>query len=101
MPTFYPAPLSLARLASLLLAAVLAAGCTAKSDPASPVPAGSREQGTLVLTHADHNRSADLRVAEPLMVQLPENPSTGYTWAIDETDRRLLTLDGTAYAHCH
>lgn len=97
MSTFYPAPLSLAGLALLLLAALLTTGCAAKSDPASPVPAGSRENGTLVLTRVDHNRSAELRVGERLIARLPENPSTGYTWAIDETNRRLLTLDGTDY----
>ena len=96
MPTFYPAPLSLASLASLLLVALLATGCAAWNDPA-PIPTGTRENGTLVLTRADHNRSAELRVGERLIVRLPENPSTGYTWAIDETDRRLLTLDGTDY----
>lgn len=52
----------------------------------------------LILTRTDHNRSAEIRVGERLVVRLPENPSTGYTWAIDETDRRLLALDSTDYA---
>ncbi|HRE54391.1 MAG TPA: protease inhibitor I42 family protein [Candidatus Competibacter sp.] len=51
----------------------------------------------LSLKREDNNRTAELRVGERFKVSLPENPSTGYTWAIDETDRRLLALEGTAY----
>jgi len=98
MPILRTLPLSFARLAPLALAALLAAGCASKSEPPPPTPVGVRENGTLILTRADHNRSAEIRVGERLMVRLPENPSTGYTWAIDETDRRLLALDSTDYA---
>lgn len=52
----------------------------------------------LILTRADHNRSAEIWVGERLVVRLPENPATGFTWAVEETDRRLLALDGTDYA---
>lgn len=86
------------RLAMLALAALLAAGCAAKGDPPPPPPAGVRENGAMILTHADNNRTAELQVGERLIVRLPENPTTGYTWAIDETDRRLLALGSTDYA---
>jgi len=97
-------PLS-SRLASFAFAALLAlvtaafaAGCASKksAEPVAP-PAGSRENGVLSLKREDNNRTAELRVGERFKVSLPENPSTGYTWAIDETDRRLLALEGTAY----
>ncbi|HAO32170.1 MAG TPA: hypothetical protein DCQ84_04335 [Candidatus Competibacteraceae bacterium] len=97
-------PLS-SRLASFAFAALLAlvtaafaAGCASKksAEPVAP-PAGSRENGMLSLKREDNNRTAELRVGERFKVSLPENPSTGYTWAIDETDRRLLALEGTAY----
>ena len=84
-------------LAVLALAALLMAGCAAKGDPPPPPPAGVREAGSLILARTDNNRTAELRIGERLIARLPENPSTGYTWAIDETDRRLLTLDGTDY----
>jgi inhibitor of cysteine peptidase len=86
------------RLAALALAALLGAGCAAKGDPPPPPPAGIREDGALILTHADHNRTAEVQVGERLVVRLPENPTTGYTWAIDETDSRLLALGSTDYA---
>lgn len=81
----------------LMLATLLAAGCATKGDPPPVAPAGVRADGMLILTSADHDRTAEPRVGERLAVRLPENPSTGYTWAIDETDRRLLALDGTDY----
>ena len=97
MTVLRQAPSTLARLTSLALAALLMAGCAAKGDPPPPPPAGVREAGSLILTRADNNRTAELRIGERLIARLPENPSTGYTWAIDETDRQLLTLDGTDY----
>lgn len=82
----------------LILATLLAAGCAFKKDAAPPTtPAGIRENGVLVLAHADNNRTTELRVGERFQVRLPENPSTGYTWAIDEINSRLLALDGTDY----
>ena len=97
MPTLRTPSLSLVRLTPLALAALLAAGCAAKGEPPPPAPVGVRENGTLILTRADHNRSAEIRVGERLVVRLPENPATGFTWAVEETDRRLLALDGTDY----
>ncbi|HCK80749.1 MAG TPA: hypothetical protein DIC59_04705 [Candidatus Competibacteraceae bacterium] len=91
-------PLTASIILLTLLTGSLVAGCASKKDakPVTP-PAGTRENGMLVVQRADDNRTAELRVGERLKVVLPENPSTGYTWAIDETDRRLLALDGTAY----
>lgn len=97
MSTLYTAPSFLTRLAPWTLAALVAAGCAAKGDPPLPPPAGNRENGALILTQDDNDRSAELRVGERVVARLPENPSTGYTWAIDETDRRLLALDSTDY----
>ncbi len=101
MPLTHRPPLFLARFprAPLALAALLAVGCASKQDiEPTAVPAGSRENGVLMLTRADDQRTAEVRVGERIAVRLPENPSTGYTWAIDETNRRRLVLDGTDYA---
>ena len=90
-------PLSFARLVPLALAALLAAGCAAKGDLPNATPAGTHENGMLILTHADNNRSTEVRVGERIAVRLPANPTTGFTWAIDETNSRLLALDGTEF----
>jgi len=87
----------LARLASALLAltALLVAGCASKPD--SDSSAGSRENGVLVLTRDDDQRTAEVRVGEQIRVRLPEKHGTGYVWAIDETDRQRLALDSTGF----
>ncbi len=81
------------------LAAILILGCAVQkaAEPVLPLAAGVRQDGVLTLTRNDNDRSAELRVGERLQLSLPENPTTGYTWAIEETDRGLLALDSTAY----
>lgn len=89
----------LSRLILAALAVLLAAGCSAaKNDPPVAVPAGSRENGMLILSRADNNRSAEVKIGERIAVRLPENPGAGFGWAIDETDRQRLALDSTAFA---
>ncbi|MBE2295752.1 MAG: protease inhibitor I42 family protein [Phycisphaerales bacterium] len=93
-------PFLLAPFAWVLLALILllATGCSS-SPPEEPavVPAGTRENGMLVLTQADNQRTAEIRVGEQIVVRLPESRTTGYVWAIDETNRQLLALDGTRF----
>lgn len=84
-----------------ILAVLLLAGCAAKGDhpntPPAPPAAGIRENGILIVTPADNNHTAVLKVGERLEVRLPENPSTGYGWAVDDTNPRLLNLDNATY----
>lgn len=80
--------------------AALAPGCASKKsvEPISVPSAGTRENGVLALNRTDNNRTAELRVGERLEVRLPENPTTGFSWAVDDNDRQRLTLEDTAYA---
>lgn len=99
MPIFRKLPLFRACLAPLTLATLLTAGCSsAKSDQLVVIPAGNRENGMLVFTQTDHNRTAEIRIGDRIAVRLPANPATGFNWAIDETDSRLLVPEGTDYA---
>ena len=92
MPTF-----RYASLAILIPTLFLIIGCATQGESPEIVPAGHRENGLLVVTSDDNHRTAELPVGEQLEVRLPENPTTGFGWAIDENDRRILTLDNTAY----
>lgn len=49
---------------------------------------------TLVLTDQDNNKTLKLIVGQRFTVQLKENPTTGYQWAIDtESDKLSLEQD--------
>jgi inhibitor of cysteine peptidase len=80
-----------------MLALFFLIGCASHGDQPSTALAGVRENGVLALTQSDNNRTAELQVGERLQIRLPENPTTGFSWAIDENDRRILALDNTAY----
>jgi predicted secreted protein len=83
----------------LAFALSLSAGCASLTGAESATgPTGVRENGLLVLGQKDQNRIAEVRTGERIAVRLPENPTTGFTWAVAESDRRLLALDSTDYA---
>ncbi|MCB1776253.1 MAG: protease inhibitor I42 family protein [Candidatus Competibacteraceae bacterium] len=84
-------------LGMALLVILVHGGCATQGESPETIPAGHRENGVLVVTTDDNHRTAQLVVGEQLEVRLPENPETGFSWAIDENDRRILALDNTAY----
>lgn len=43
-----------------------------------------------LLTEKDNGRSVDIRVGESISINLPENATTGYRWAIDHYDPECL-----------
>lgn len=91
-------PLQIALLALLLV--TLASGCGVfkkESDSKNVALVGTRLNGVLKLSKADNNRIAELRVGDSFIISLPENRSAGYSWAIDESNSRLLALDRTQY----
>jgi inhibitor of cysteine peptidase len=54
----------------------------------------SNPQGTGALTEKDNGRTVMLKVGDTLSVQLPGNPSTGYSWEPANADLKILTLVG-------
>lgn len=58
----------------------------AGSSPNEPA-LGSVDQ---VLTASDNNSSVTLSVGDALSIQLPSNPSTGYSWQIVANDKQVL-----------
>ena len=60
--------------------------------------AKSAEKKPDVKTLTEKNRYAkvDLRPGEKLLLQLPANPSTGYTWVLGSKEDSKLRMDGKA-----
>ncbi len=43
----------------------------------------------VTVTQADGGRTLDVQEGDEITVQLPENPGTGYKWAVERRDRKL------------
>jgi len=43
-----------------------------------------------LITEADHGKTVDLKKGDALTIRLPENPTTGYRWSLDEHDASAL-----------
>ncbi len=52
----------------------------------------------ITLTQADQGKPVPARVGDTLQLALPENPTTGYRWAIDQIDSSVLSPTGSNYA---
>jgi inhibitor of cysteine peptidase len=53
---------------------------------------------TSVLTAADNGKKIVLKVGAEATLRLPENPSTGYRWAVDAADSHLVDVSQAEYA---
>jgi inhibitor of cysteine peptidase len=53
---------------------------------------------TSVLTTADNGKRIALRVGAEATLRLPENPSTGYRWAVEAADSHLVEVTQSDYA---
>ena len=71
----------------LALAAVTAAGCGESAEA---------NDGPLTLTEADNGKSFTVKAGDTILVVLPGNPTTGYSWAaaLDEESAAILTQEG-------
>jgi len=52
----------------------------------------------ITLTQADQGKSVTLQPGQTLVVELPENPTTGFRWAIARNDDATLALRDSDYA---
>ena len=53
---------------------------------------------TITLTRAEHGKSIEAQVGDLITVSLNENPTTGFRWAIDESDDDVVALSSSEYA---
>ena len=51
----------------------------------------------LNLTAAANGQSFEIKTGETVVVRLAENPTTGYTWAVANSNDQALTLQSSEY----
>ena len=51
-----------------------------------------------VLTAADSGKTLEVSSGDTLSIQLPENPTTGYRWAIQTSDDLSLKLQSSEFS---
>ena len=49
----------------------------------------------VLLTEKDNGATIDIRAGESITINLPENATTGYRWAIDHYDQKCLEATAT------
>lgn len=52
---------------------------------------------TTTLTQTDNGKSVQVHAGDTIVIQLDENASTGYTWAVNKTDTTVLMLQSSTY----
>lgn len=86
--TFRPRSFHLAFAASLSLAAVACGGADAADDPSAE---GDEQDVTgaksVKLTEADDGKTVTVKTGQQVVLTLPSNPTTGYSWKVTATDR--------------
>lgn len=53
---------------------------------------------TVTLTKADAGSSVKARRGDIVVISLPENATTGYTWALDNLDPNILRFKDSTYS---
>jgi len=52
---------------------------------------------TITMTKTDNGKSVQAHAGDTIVIQLDENASTGYTWAVNKTDTTVLMLQSSTY----
>lgn len=47
----------------------------------------------MTLKSSDHGKTVEVPLGESITIRLPENPTTGYRWAVDSITQSHLTID--------
>ena len=59
---------------------------------------GGNSMSTITLTQADKGKSITVHPGDEIVIRLPENPTTGYRWAIDQADENILVDQTPAFS---
>jgi inhibitor of cysteine peptidase len=52
---------------------------------------------TITITQTDNGKTIQVHAGDTLVIQLDENASTGYTWAVNKIDTTVLLLQSSTY----
>jgi len=52
----------------------------------------------ITLTEADNGKVIDVSQGDTITIQLPENPTTGFRWAVDKLDDQVVAMGQDDYA---
>jgi inhibitor of cysteine peptidase len=69
--------------------------------PSHGAETGRGQVATLTLTRADSGKAVEARVGDTLVVQLEENPTTGYRWTIEKSDAEVIALQQVEFVPSH
>jgi inhibitor of cysteine peptidase len=69
-------------------------GCSAFIPPSI---SGSNDVGVTTLTQSDNGKSVQIQVGDRLVIQLKENPTTGYQWTFNQTNQQVLAFQNSEY----
>jgi inhibitor of cysteine peptidase len=74
----------------MALALLIVSGCGTTDSP------GHRREveqmSTVTLTQADNGRSVEVKPGTIIVIQLAENPTTGFRWAVDQIDEQIVPI---------
>lgn len=73
----------------------MASFCT--REPQVPGEKGKPVTTLITVSKADHNTTRELEVGENFEIRLPENPTTGYTWAAVKIPEGLLRSESESF----
>lgn len=75
----------------LLAAAVLVAACSSPAASAGDEAYSTKEPPRMLsITETENGRTVDIRLGESVRINLPENATSGYRWAIDHFNKSVL-----------
>ena len=52
----------------------------------------------LLITNKDDTKTVEVQKGDVLVVQLPENPTTGYRWSLDQHDPSHLAMQNATFS---
>src|SRR5207247_4198289 len=56
-----------------------------------------QDTSSMILTHAENGTAVTLRPGEQVVIRLTEHPTTGFRWAVDQSDEAIVALVDTTY----